>query len=188
MRPCEGVKQLAHTRFADPRTVRRGVEETECGLHGSPRVCPLEFGLERTDRFDPHIDVGELEPADFAATGSVEVSPLPFLHHDEGRIVEREVNVPTDQRIDGLAWAACRRCALLAGLEQLRADLRKRPGEDLVLSGEVLVERGSGNPTCGTDVVDRHTMESPFGEKLGSGVQDLLFAIACHQTSVDQSG
>jgi hypothetical protein len=123
---------------------------------------------------------------DVAPAGRVEVRPLPILDDDEGAVIQREVDVPVDERVERLGRVRRRCDPGFALLEQPLADVGERRRQQVALAGEVLVDGRPGDAAGPADVVHGGTVEAALGEQRGGGVEDLLPPVG-HGGSLAQS-
>ena len=139
-------ESVTHDPFADPRAVRRRVEQSEGGLDNGSGLGRVEVVAQAVEGIDPDVDVGELQLAHPAPSFDVEVGPLAFLDDDQGGMPEGEVDVPGDQGFEFFVIGSTRRRAAPALGQQAFADRDQCLGEDIVLAREVLVDGRPGDP------------------------------------------
>ena len=178
--PCWAIS--AQQARASPRRSRKAL----CGVEfSSPKVAwtlgarLLASQLRRIDAelLDPDLDVLALGLAHLLPRLQRQRRPVPVLHHDQRLVVQREGDVPVDQRPQGLLGSRRRRDPARPTVEQLVADADQHLGEHRVLGAEVPVERRPGEPAGGAELGDGDAVEALLREQLGRDGQDLLPAL-----------
>ena len=178
-----------HRLRADARGVRRRVDQAERRLDGGAGLGRVEVGAQLPQRVDPDVDVGQLQLAHRRGAVGAEVGPLAVLDDDQRGVAQGELDVPGDQRVEGGLGVGGARRALASLRQEPLADRDERLGQDVVLAGEVLVERRAGDAARAADVVHRDAVEPALGEQGRGGVEDLLAAGHGHRSSLaDRSG
>jgi hypothetical protein len=128
---------------------------------------------------DPQLDVLPLQLAHHLAVGVPEAVQLAVVQGDERAVVEREVDVPLDQRVEDRLGAGrpvrLRQPPLRPGQQRV-ADAHQQLGEHRVLAGEVPVQAGTADTDRGAYLVDAHPVEAALGEEPGGLLEDLLAA------------
>lgn len=150
-------------------------------MDGGAGLALGQEGVAGADHFDPQLHVLPLEPAHSLAVGVPEAVQLTVVQGDQGAVVEGEVDVALDERVQQRLRGAVAGGRVLgdpqlsAGQEAL-ADADQEFGEHRVLAGEVAVEAGSADPHGSAYFVDAHAVEAALGEEAGSLLEDLLTA------------
>jgi hypothetical protein len=156
--------------------VRCRVEQAEQDVGAGARGLRAEGGVAAADLRGPLVDVGALQGAHPLAGLVGQVAPVAVLDHDQRPVLEGELDVPLDERLEGLAGAAGGRDPRAPLGQERLADGHEHLREHRVLGLEVLVERGARDAARRAELGDRHAVEPPRGEEVGSDVEDLLAA------------
>src|SRR5215204_1498809 len=99
------------------------------------------------------------EGADLAL---IKINEVPVARGKVQMVSERTIEIALRIVVDGNGCA-----------DQLVHRLVEQGRQDLVLAGEVPVDRGAAQPGSPADLIDPHAVESLFVERLRSGVEDL---------------
>lgn len=123
----------------------------------------------------PQLHVLALQLAYELAVGLAQPVELPVVDGDQRPVVEREVDVPVDERGQHQGGVPGRflRPAAPAGQQPL-ADPDQQLGEHGVLAREMPVQAGAADAHRGPYLVHAHAVESALGEEAGGLVEDLL--------------
>ncbi len=160
-----------------------GVQQAEDGVDGRAGLVLGEGGVEVADDGHPHLDVLALESAHPLAVGVPQAVQLPVVQGDQGTVVEGEVDVALDERVQerlgGPALGGVLGDPQLPAGQQPLADADEQLGEHRVLAGEVPVEAGAADPDGGAYLVDADAVEAALGEEAGGLLEDLLAAGGC---------
>lgn len=139
-----------------------------------------EVRVEAAYDAHPQLDVLPLELAHQLAVGVPEAVQLTVVQGDERAVVEREVDVPLDQRVEDRLGSHPGRVRigeppLRPGQERL-ADADQQLRQHRVLAREVPVEPGPADADGGAYLVDADPVEAPLGEEPCGLLEDLLSA------------
>jgi hypothetical protein len=153
--------------------VRSRVQQTEDGVHRSPRQILGERGPDVPDDPDPFLDVGPLDPADLPALRLRHMVQFALVDRDERGAVQGERGVPGDESVKGGVGVGGGRDTAGSLVVQPVADVEQHLRQDRVLAAEVPVEGGSREAHGRAEVSDGHSSESAHGKEFRSGRQDL---------------
>jgi hypothetical protein len=123
---------------------------------------------------DPFLHVQPLQPPDLAAGRGGHVAEFPAVHGDQGRLAERELDVPAKQRVQGGGGIRRGDDPAAALVVQRLADPQQHLRQHVFLAREVPVDARAGHADGRPDVVDGHTVVPAVGEQLRRRVEDLL--------------
>lgn len=151
-----------------------GVDQAEVRVRHRECLLMIESLVEALELGGPEIDVLPLEGADLVPRGGGQRLPIPILYDDQGKMSQREVNVPINQGLDRLGSVDRGGDPMLTFGEQHLADRDQHRGEHRVLGLEMLVERRPTDSAGPAEIADRDTMEAPRGEEFGRGLEDLF--------------
>ena len=100
------AQHVVHLRVGQPAAVRRGVEQAEEDVGAGARGLRAEGGVVAADLCGPLVDVGALQGADPLAGLVGQAAPVAVLDDDQCPVLEGELDVPLDERLERLARAA----------------------------------------------------------------------------------
>lgn len=177
--PRHPVQQLGGPRASRQRArssqVRCGVQQAEDRVHGGPGRGLRQGRVRLAHDLHPQLDVLPLELSYELAVAVAEAVQLAVVQGDQRAVVEREVDVPLDERVEDRLGVPVRlRHPPLATREQLPADPHQQFGEHRVLAREVPVQTGAADADRRSYLVHPDAMEAALGEQPGGLLQDLL--------------
>lgn len=142
-----------------------------------PGGLVLKSGIEVPQSGDPRLDVAALSPPHLALSGRRQVGQIAVLNPDEVRLVEGEVEMEFDQ--------PSQRCGRvrrgiddgLAACHEPGAHLDQQFDQQRLFVGKVPVDGGPADPGRGPNVLQAHCQETPFGDQLFGGGEQLRAAV-----------
>jgi hypothetical protein len=160
-------QQTRHHLAARAPAVRRGVQQTEHRMGAGTADSPIEQWVELKQDVDPQLCVLVLEGADAFALKLRGVNEFAHMHRDQRGAIQRELDMPPEQFVERRGRSCGRSYSAPSAIEQILTDTDEHLTEELLLAGEVVIERWTRHTYGGTEIVDGDAMEAALREQLG---------------------
>ncbi|SCE46123.1 hypothetical protein GA0115252_150934 [Streptomyces sp. DfronAA-171] len=174
--PRQPQQQFPHLGPSDAvrHLVRGRVEKAEDRVDRRAGRRLVRRGADLAEGVHPEFDVLALEAAHPAAVLVAEAVELPVVEDDQGAVVEGEVDVAGEERVEyRFRGSLGRREARASAREQALADADEQFGEHRVLAREVAVEAGAADAHGRAYLVHPDPVEAARGEEAGGLPEDL---------------